>query len=166
MMIKDVESLNEAEIVQNPALGAALLWMFSLAYAKACDGPGVPMPVMFIVLPILLDEHTRDVASTTRTNSGLNKFSLKLLTKKEDLLSIHSRMLRLRMLTLKSLSLAIAKGLLEIEVSNALVRTKRTSRGHSFPDELNEFFKVANRLGGWCGRVQLTDIQTFLRVSF
>lgn len=162
----DPSHLNEVEIVQNAALGAVLLWRFAICYDKVSAVKGVPMPLLFIVLPLLLNEHTRDIINSTNPSSGLHLFSRKLLKRKEELLSIHSRMLRLRLLTLKSLSLAVNKGLLKISVIDGLVLSNKPPRGHPLPHEVLSLIKGSNRLGGWCGQLELSEIENFLRVRF
>ncbi|RYY02285.1 MAG: hypothetical protein EOO53_11825 [Gammaproteobacteria bacterium] len=163
---KNSPQLNEVEIVQNAALGAVLLWRFSTCYDKSSAVQGVPMPLLFIVLPLLLNEYTRDVIHSTNPSSGLSLFSMKLLKRKEELLSIHSRMLRLRLLTLKSLSVAVNKELLKISVIDGLILSSKPPRGNSLPQEARSLIKGSDKLGGWCAELGLSEIENFLRVRF
>jgi hypothetical protein len=159
-------SLNEVAIVQNPALGAVLLWRFSICYEKSSGFSGVPMPLLFVVLPILLNEYTRDIINSTYPSSGLHKFSLKMLKRKEELLSIHSRMLRLRVMTLKCISLAVDKNLLQISVADGLITNNKSTISHILPKKILALIKGADKLGGWCGALELSEIENYLRVRF
>ncbi len=50
--------LTELDIVQNPAIGAYLIWQFALGYQE--DGAeGVPIPLAFLVLPMLASADVR-----------------------------------------------------------------------------------------------------------
>ena len=69
-----VRTLNEAAIVQNPALGAFALWKFGLAY-QARNGDRAVLPLAFLVLPLILHEETRQVVLSTQKSSGLTLFA-------------------------------------------------------------------------------------------
>src|ERR1035441_4731796 len=80
----------EVRAVQNPALGAMLLWRCSVGYqgASATAAP-MPIPLLFVVLPIILHKQTAELLSSTQERSGLRKFTEKFQTSaqsKTDLL--------------------------------------------------------------------------------
>ena len=69
--------LTELDVVQNPAIGAYLIWQFTLGYQE--DGAEVaPIPLAFLVLPMLLHRQTFDEVASTRKASGLTLFAAKL----------------------------------------------------------------------------------------
>jgi hypothetical protein len=88
-----VEGLNEADLVQNAALGGALIWRFGLGYQEKATSVPPLMPFAFVVLPICLHAQTVDVVLGTRKNSGLSLFAAKVGEVREALLAIHTRAL-------------------------------------------------------------------------
>ena len=51
--------------VQNPAIGAAILWRFICGY-KSKDNEPTPFPLLFIVLPIIFREDLCAVIKSTQ----------------------------------------------------------------------------------------------------
>ena len=60
--------------VQNPALGAALLWRFTCGYYSN-ENRSVPFPLLFVVLPIVFRQDLCSVIKSTQRASGLSKVS-------------------------------------------------------------------------------------------
>ena len=79
--------LTELDIVQNPAIGAYLIWQFTLGYQE--DGAEeAPIPLAFLVLPMLLHRQTLDEVASTRKASGLPLFAAKFDKEREILMGI------------------------------------------------------------------------------
>lgn len=159
--------LNEAQLVQNTALGSILIWMFVRAYAAAA-GRGCPLPLCFLALPILFHHATRHAAETTAKSSPLSKFVEKFEVRRQDLLALHPRMLALRALTLRSLQLGSQRNLLTIDFATADVTPIRLSAlpARVQPERLRKMFLGAERLGGWMAPHTLSNIAAALRVQF
>src|SRR5260221_4360460 len=105
MTLASAAGLSELEIVQNPAVGAFLIWHFTLGYQE--DGPAaVPLPLAFLVLPMLLHRPTFDAVTSTRKASGLTLFAAKFDKEREALMELHGRSLQLRKLSLQSIGVA------------------------------------------------------------
>ena len=163
---KQPPPLNEAALVQNAALGAIFIWRFALGHWQVAQSPA-PMPVCFVVLPILLHHASRQAAIGTNKTSGLRKFAAKFDDRREELLAIHDRMLSLRVLSLKSLSLATATKLVSIDAQSAGVSpifSKATPA--STPERIRPMVTAATKLGDWCGHLTLHEISSTLRISF
>ncbi len=84
----------EAQNIQNPALGAAVLWRFSCGYVEAHPEGGLPrLPLLFVVLPMVLHQATAELLRRTRPSSGLRAFAAKFgdsqVSKQDLLLQIH-----------------------------------------------------------------------------
>src|SRR5271167_1985510 len=94
--------LNESEIIQNPALGAFALWKFGLGF-QAADSRPAPLPLFFLILPLLMHRQTSEVIESTRKASGLSLFAAKLSEDRENLIAVHERALILRKLAWDSL---------------------------------------------------------------
>lgn len=151
-------------LVQNPILGAALLWFFGRAYQDESNGQRIPFPAFFTVLPILLNEYTLGVARSTQRQSGLSKFTSNIESKhREELLAIHHRCLQMRPLTFDSLSVGSARALFSIDYETALVRAN-TIDAPKIPERLKRQFATAEKMGRWYAQLSLGQIVTLLQV--
>jgi len=130
----------ETRNIQNPALGAGLLWRFVCGYVEnSHHKEPAPLPLIFFVLPILFHEGTETFVKGTRKTSGLRTFAAKFgeaKTSKQDLLlAIHDWTKTLRHLTLASLRLALATRLLHLATeSGSLIPLSRTKAITGMPD--------------------------------
>ncbi len=158
----------EAQNVQNPALGAAILWRFCCAYSENHPTSDPPdLPVLFLVLPIVLHQATAELLRRTRPSSGLRAFAAKFgdtaVSKQDLLLQIHDRSLRWRTLTLQSLELATAGHLVHLtEDGNVMPLSKTKARG--LADEVKQLMADAEKIGAWCAPLTLHEITTTLKV--
>ncbi len=110
----------ETKAVQNPALGAMLLWRASVGYSSSsATASPMPLPLLFPVLPIILHDDTVALLRGTRAQSGLyqfiEKFHLSSQSKTDLVLAVGPRALKMRPLSLDSLRLALTTSLLGID---------------------------------------------------
>jgi hypothetical protein len=163
---KSATPLNEAALMQNAALGAILIWRFAKAYAGDGHRPCL-LPLCFLPLPILFHHASRDAAIGTYPSSGLNKFAAKFDKNREELLSIHDRMLALRSQTLRSLALAATQRLVIVSCEDASVRSIQTrATPQSTPERVRPMIRAAEKLGLWCAAMDIREIANTLRVAF
>ncbi|OQS30429.1 three component ABC system middle component [Chromobacterium violaceum] len=158
----------EANNVQNPALGAAIIWRFCCAYATAHPtGDPPPLPTLFLVLPIVLHQATVELLRRTFPSSGLRTYAAKFgdskISKQDLLLQIHERSLRWRTLTLHSIELASAGQLIHLTDAGDAVPLSRT-KARGMPDEVKQLMADAEKLGAWFGQLTLHEITTTLKV--
>lgn len=158
----------EAQNVQNPALGAAILWRFCCSYVTTHPTSGSPaLPTLFMVLPIVLHQATAELLRHTRPSSGLRAFAAKFgdttVAKQDLLLQIHDRSLRWRTLTLQSIELASAGHLIHLTESGEVMPLSKT-RARGLPDEVKQLMSDSEKLGAWCGPLTLHEITTTLKV--
>lgn len=158
----------EAQNVQNPALGAAVLWRFCCAYSTTHPTNDAPaLPTLFVVLPIVLHQTTVELLRRTRPSSGLRAFAAKFsdsaVSKQDLLLQIHDRSLRWRTLTLQSIELAAAGRLIHLTDAGDVISLSKT-KARGLPDEVKQLMNDAERLGAWCGPLTLHEIATTLKV--
>jgi hypothetical protein len=160
-------AFNEAQLVQNVALGAVLIWRFVAHYDQASHR-GCALPLCFTVLPILFHHATRDAAITTNPGSPLAKFVEKLDQRREDLLAIHERMQAIKALSLRSIQLAMERGLVSLLPEEGTVIAFQTTRlpPVSRPEALRPMIRAAEKLGGWFAPHDLAHISNQLRVFF
>jgi hypothetical protein len=161
----------EVRAIQNPALGAVLLWRFALGYASTRANPeSTPMPVLFLALPILLHAETLNVLAHTQAASGLRGFAAKFsdskISESDVLLSLERRARSLRPLSLASLQVATTARLLFVDPARAEVVALSGTPPASAPAGVRPLLKGAEKLGKWCGEVTLFELASVLRVGF
>ncbi len=161
---------NEVRNSQNPALGAGLIWRFVCGYvASHPTHDALPLPLLFLVLPIILHEQTEEFVKSTLQASGLRAFSAKFgkaeNSKQDLLLAIHDRMLALRNLSMESIRLALATRFLHLDVAT-LIPLSQTEAVVGIPSDVRRLMKSAEKLGAWCGQLTLHEIATTLKVRF
>ena len=161
----------ETKLMQNSALGAALLWKFVSSYCKHGDThDDPPLPLVFLVLPIALHKNTAELASKTQRVSGLRKFAGKFssseLRMNDELVAFHNRCIRMRKLTTDALSMSLRCRLLAIEISTATIRTHMPFDESRLPEGIGTMFKAVDRLGAWCACLELHEIAAIMKVAF
>ena len=162
----------EVNNMQNPALGAVLLWRFCVGYESSSNTRNpAPLPVLFLVLPVLLHEETADMVKGTQAASGLRAFAEKFKGtqrgRSDLLLAIHERSLRSRPLTLSSLQLAVNSHLLTILTDTADVASlTQTEPRAAIPESIRPLLAAAHKMGGWLSDLTIYEISSVLKVSF
>jgi hypothetical protein len=164
----------EVMTVQNPALGAALLWRFASAFPQPATRYA-PVQLMFLPLPILFRQEYVEVVTGTgaatgvRRASGLRAFAdglREFKTAKTDLLlSLQNSVLQLRELSLESLSLAIAAHLVTIDSEGMVLPIPRDDPRRT-PNRVRRLLRGADKLGYWCGAVTLFELAATLHLRF
>jgi len=158
----------EVYLVQNPAIGAAALWQFVCGYYDS-DGLNrkIPLPLLFLVLPIVFRQDLREAIQSTKKLSGLQKVSEKLFKeKKADLFcSIHYAADKYKEITLSAINIAVRANLISVCTKSAMVlplqiKTQKTAKSSE------NLLKQANKLGAWCSTLTLHEISTLLKVRF
>lgn len=160
--------LSELEIVQNPALGAYVLWLFGLGF-QAEDDRSPVLPLHFLVLPLLLHRPTLDMVRSTQKGSGLSLFAAKLGEQQQNLLAVHERALTLRSLTLRSLAFAVNTQLVTVSYDDATVRSNSLDarfRKPVVPERIRGFSAAAEKLGYWFCKTGIAQVSSTLRVDF
>lgn len=157
---------NEVYYVQNPALGAAILWRFVCGYHNK-NKEFTPFPLLFIVLPIIFREDLREVIVSTQKKSGLSKVSEKLfkVKKANELYTINNTAIELRALSLDSIKIGIACGLFNVNIETAFVYPLvETSK--RFSADTNRILSASEKLGEWCSEMTLVEVCKWLKVRF
>jgi hypothetical protein len=162
----------ETRNVQNAALGSLLLWRFASAYEQQhVAKEHVPIPLLYVVLPIFFEESLCSLIDGTLAATGLrgfvDKFSTSRTAKNDLLLAIHDRTLHMRKLTTTSLQLSIARHLLAIDIQNgrAIPLSKTEPKG-SVPAGVRKMIRRAEKFASWCSQLTLFEISAILRVGF
>lgn len=161
----------EVRNVQNPALGSTVLWRFACGYTESnATSSHPPVPLLFIVLPIVLHRETFELLKATQRLTGLHgfadKFSKADVGKSDVLLSIQPRASTFRRLTWESLQIGIRSQLLTISTSEGTIIPVSRTNPRGVPDSVRPILSNAEKLGTWCGELTLFEIGTILKVGF
>lgn len=162
---------DEVRIVQNPALGAAVLWRFTCGYTDSHgQAAHAPLHLLFVVLPIILHEQTFSFLTSTLTSSGLRAFAGKFgeykNAKQDLLLAIHERAATLRGLTLESLRIATFTRLVLVRSNATVMPLSKTETQAGTTDETRPLLAGAKKLGVWCSELSLHEVATILKLRF
>ncbi len=154
----------EVYYVQNPALGASILWKFVSGYYKK-EHQAVPFPILFIVLPVIFRNDLCTLISRTRKSSGLSKISEKLFNTRStnELYTINNVAIELRPLTLKSIQIGCDCDLFKIDFDTALVYPTLESRTN-FADDINLMLEASEKFGVWCSEMSINELCKMLKV--
>ncbi len=161
----------EVRYIQNPGLGAVLLWRFACGYCNSHPTSGhPPLQLAFIVLPIILHRETFALLKSTNRPTGLHgfadKFSRSDVGKSDVLHAIQPRALAWRSLSLDSLRLAVRASLLTVAERDAKLIPVSLSAPSGVPASVKPLLANAEKLGQWCSVLTLFEIGTVLKVAF
>jgi hypothetical protein len=162
----------EAWLINNPALGCYMLWIFTRECFENNPQPIHPSK-LFCVFPFLYYIDTRSVLSSTQLNSNLHSFISKFSSTKacatDIALSIHTRVEEQREKTLESMIIAFDSGFLVIDTDTGLI-TPNTNikpiKRTDLDDTTTELFDCARRLGKWFSHLKTEDITKIIKVVF
>lgn len=147
--------IDEIEQVQNPGLGAALIWRFACGYESAGNHEAVPLAYAFLVIPLLFNKGVQEAVIST--HKGLRKLEEKLNGAQALLASIQEGALSMRGLSRESLALAIRAGLLTLDVPNGLLRIRSATPPGVQDESAAKLLKAADKLGLWASQVSLRE---------
>jgi hypothetical protein len=162
----------EIRAVQNPAIGATLIAAATRGFTEASGvHAGMPLPLAFLVLPIVLHAATYRLVAGTMKKSGLRYFADKFGQAKNaqsDLvLAIQRRAVLLRSTTFESLDLMLQSGLSVLDSKEAVLSTTNSLTGvlGQIHAEV-ELHRDAEKLGYWFGLLSPFELSIILKVAF
>lgn len=157
----------EVYYVQNPAIGAAVLWQFICGYYSK-ESKAVPFPLLFVVLPIIFREDLCTIIKTTQKGKGLSKVSEKLFKEKknDDLYTINNTAIALRPLTMDSFNIGVSAKLFTMDISTATVFPLTQVKKSGLATPTKRLLDAAEKLGIWCEELSLLEICEWLKVRF
>jgi ABC-3C biological conflict system middle component len=159
---------SEVRNVQNPAFGAVMLAAFVQGFYEADEKKrGVPLPYLFLVLPLILHSDIFRLLSGTRTSLRhmAEKFVSTESAGTDLLLSINSSALHLRELTAESLGVLFLAGLAKLDPKKGVVLPRKSIEFASrldLPCEAEE----SRKLGKWFAPLSPFEIGSILKVTF
>jgi len=158
-------------LVQNPALGAVILWRFARKYSDShALHSAVPLPLCALVLPMVWHQETADQIAATREASGLRAFTAKFSDTKNSqldaLLALQRRAARWREKTLGALHLGFGSNLLRLDEKGGLLASDEVWAPARQPQTVRNQTNAAEKLGAWFATMTLREISVTLRVRF
>jgi hypothetical protein len=155
--------LSEVERVQNPALGAMLIWKYGRSFQAHVAAEPSNLLLAFLILPLCLHRPTLDLVIGTQARSGLGKFCEKLSEKREELFAVHERCLALKELSLNSLAFGERSGILAVEYESAKLRALEVA-DPALNERVKAQAKGAERIGVWFSTLETAEIFHALKV--
>jgi len=155
----------EAELVQNPALGALTLWAFTAEFfGQSGRQRGPTLPLTLPVLPMVLHEETVECIHNRHFDGGL---FLALADNRTLTLDLQERMEAMAPQTMRALNLAFATNLLTYARQSGELRPKRlTPPIRPQQVEIRHLLATAERLGYWFCTINVEQICSYLRIRF
>jgi len=153
----------EAEIVQNTALGATLLWNFSVEYFSTFKKERGPLlPYSLPILPMVLHRETTDEIFNRRFDGGLD---LALAQNRTLTIDLQERMEAMAHRTLAALNVAFASQLLGYARERGELIPLRMSVPTSVDsEEIRKMQNAARRLGYWFATINTVQLCNLLRI--
>lgn len=154
---------SEADLVQNSALGAALLWAFTAEYFGQSRGErGPAFSTALLVLPMTFHQETVECLNSRNYDGGLD---LALAENRTLTVDIQERMRALEPQTMNALNVAFAAGLLTYERERGELRPgRKTSPFQIDSAEVRRMLNTATRLGYWFCVINPARLGSLLRV--
>ncbi len=158
----------ETRNVQNAAFAAAILAAFAQGFYEADERKqGVPLPYLFLVLPIVLHADMYHLLASTKL--GLRHMAEKLVSSQyagtDLLLSLNGNALRLRGLTSEALGVLFLTGLARMDSKKARAVPQKSMRFARRPDVPDEA-EGSRKLGKWFAELSAFEIGSILKVTF
>jgi hypothetical protein len=159
---------HELRLIQNPALGAVLLWRFARSYADAHRlHATVPLPLAALVLPMIWHADTANHIASTREASGLRAFVDKFTNAQLDvLLALHGRAALWRGKTCDALRMGFGVGFLRLAAEAGLIASDEPWEPSAQTQAVRMQAAAAEKLGAWFAALSLREISLTLRVRF
>lgn len=161
----------ESRLVQNPALGAVVLWRFAHKYSEAhALRAATPFCLCALILPMVWHAETAENITSTREASGLRAFADKFSDTRDSrldtLLALHGRTARWQDKTMNSMRVAMGCGLLRFDGAGGLLAGDIEWQPAKHPQTVRVQANVAEKLGAWFAALSLLEIAAILRVRF
>lgn len=163
------EMFSEYDNVQNPMLGAYLLWNFVLGYFSE-KNEYAPIEELFIVLPMIMRSDIADQVKSTNKVSGMRAMSDKFMKAdilKNDIISnLHKDIQSMKDISAMALAEAIKAGLVSVDVENSTIFPLELRKHNKESVNVLQMGKNAEKLGQWCAGMDLIQIEEILKVRF
>jgi hypothetical protein len=154
----------ELERLLNPAYCCSILSRYVHSYA-ASSGSGLPYPLIFLCLPLVLHENTCRKINEYSLPHGLHSF----VTKNPFILiELGRRIDGFLLVTQKTLLFGTTSGVLFVEPKHLAISSKdefvRQVKA-TFKDKIPGPHQAAHRLGNWFSQLTIAEVFLFLGIQ-
>lgn len=162
--------VDEVRQWNSPAVGAYLLWQFTVGYRskhKHADAP--PGLLQFVAAAILTNRDLCETISNRREHLQSYAKGFEDMGRMDLLVGLQSRVRRRMSYTWSALDIAVASGLLVWDTDTGKLwpaETPATKRGQSVRPEVRKLGDRAVILGGWFAKHDLGAIASYLKLEF
>lgn len=158
--------LDEFDAIQNPALGAILIWRAVCGYySESSNVDAAPATLAFIVLPLVFNEDLREVIGKTFKSSGIRKFESKFQKQVDLLFSIQERADAMLDLSRRSLAISISSGLVTLTPATATLSPRTKTMPAAQTLGISELTSAAEKIGIWAQQISLRELCSALRLE-
>ena len=161
--------MEEVRLWNTPAVGAYLLWKFTLGYCEGHLAGDAPIGLLhFLASALLTNNKLLKPISKRRDNLQSYVRSFEDSKDSDILLNIHELVIEKREYTMASIDIAVGEGLLVWDVNSGKLYpreiTKRPIRGKGLKIVHQRVGKKADILGSWFAKHDLPTITNYLKV--
>lgn len=161
----------ELSLVQNPALGATMIWRFATSFSQNNTNHEDPLlPICALILPMVWHHDTYTRITSTQQAKGIRSFVDKFTDGQEKrsdiLLTIGDRTLKFRKTTMDSIRMGISCGLFQLTELGSVRSIKPFTGKEKLPDPALPYIKAADKLGFWLSNMSMREISTILHLKF
>jgi hypothetical protein len=138
--------------ITNPALGSLILWSFLQGYEEK-KMSGCELPLLFLPLPLVLSQITRDEFKGTNAETGLYTW---ITRRQKILINLDLRVNSSSTLTRSAIIFGCSNQLLIIQETGTIISSSKglvKSRINNTSDEVKDMLKVSRRFGIWLSQI-------------
>ncbi|MFN7997639.1 MAG: three component ABC system middle component [Bryobacteraceae bacterium] len=161
-----IDVLFEQRVVQNTGLAAEAIWQaVNEAYAASGRTRGVPLPLVFVVLPLVFHQRSA-VALASKTQPGA--LYRALADDREITVGLQGRMQAMADRTLAALSVGFESGLLLVDADHErqVIPGRKTAPVTHVTEEVRAILSAAKRVGQALGELNVVQLAVHLNIRF
>jgi Family of unknown function (DUF6521) len=161
-----IDVLFEQQVIQNTGLAAEAIWQtVHDAYEANDRTQGVPLPLVFLVLPLTFHQRTARILASKTQPGALYKA---LADDREIIVGLQERMQAMSERTFHALSIAFHTGLLRLDQDHLrqLIPGRKTLPVAHVTDEVKIIMNAAKRVGHAISEMTVVQLSTHLQIRF
>lgn len=161
-----IDVLFEQRVIQNTGLGAEVIWQaVHEAYQAKGRSEGVPLPVIFLVLPLTFHQRTAFSLAGKTQPGALYKA---LADDREITVGLQERMQAMSERTFHALSIGFHTGLLTLDQDHQrqVLPGKKTPPVTHVTAEVKTILSAAKRVGHAFAEMSVVQLSTHLNIRF
>ena len=161
-----IDVLFEQRVIQNTGLAAEALWhAVQEAHAAKGRAEGVPLPLAFLVLPLVYHQRTAEILAAKTQSGALFKA---LSEDREIIVGLQARMQAMSNRTWQGLSIAFHTGLIQLDQDRdrQLLPGRRSAPVVHSSHEVKTVLNAAKRVGYAFAEMSIVQLSTHLNIRF